>query len=333
MVAPAYTLDLLAEFKEKLEYTDYAHGIANFIAQTYRVNFEGSIEGFTVKKAFSVGLSAVEDMYEGLSSTTSFYCSKEMSQLVERAALSLDSTDVADSKYIPTDNGFCYFDNGITISVDDGKSTDLLAHVLIWSKDKDSGRLALFFFNDPLNQPDNGGRNYLEAKLKDPNFFTTFGRFIPNAIGGYQPGKTIVSGTNLTSEEISHGLENGTYATPVVGIASVAHALFMLIGQTVVSSEPVRATKKGEKRLKKSGTTPEVRVVALRRVKKYEKGDGDSTPVEWTVRWIVGGHWRWQPYKNESGEIYHERIWINPYVKGPEDKPLHVTKKVYALVK
>lgn len=45
-------------------------------------------------------------------------------------------------------------------------------------------------------------------------------------------------------------------------------------------------------------------------------------PVEWSHRWVVSGHWRNQ-YIPSSGE--HRPIWILPYVKGPEGKPLLVS--------
>ena len=38
------------------------------------------------------------------------------------------------------------------------------------------------------------------------------------------------------------------------------------------------------------------------------------------------GHWRNQPYGTKE-DRYYKQIWIAPYVKGPEDKPLVVKKR------
>lgn len=64
----------------------------------------------------------------------------------------------------------------------------------------------------------------------------------------------------------------------------------------------------------------DVKVVQLRRTESrpYESGcRGES--ADWSCRWIVNGHWRNQAYKNKR-----ELIYIMPYVKGPDDKPLKV---------
>lgn len=72
-----------------------------------------------------------------------------------------------------------------------------------------------------------------------------------------------------------------------------------------------------------------VKVIQLRRTEsqpRSEPGDGAS---DWSCRWIVGGHWRNQPYKDNRKLIY-----IMPYVKGPEDMPLRVpTHTVYEVAR
>ena len=68
----------------------------------------------------------------------------------------------------------------------------------------------------------------------------------------------------------------------------------------------------------------EVTFVVLRRPHGEHKG-GEGEPVAWAHRWIVSGHMRAQWYPSEEA---HRLIWIAPYLKGPEDKPLleHVYK-------
>jgi hypothetical protein len=64
----------------------------------------------------------------------------------------------------------------------------------------------------------------------------------------------------------------------------------------------------------------EILVVRLRR-EQGERHDPSGEAANYSHRFIVGGHWRNQWYP--SSQI-HRQIWISPYVKGPDDKPLVV---------
>ncbi len=72
----------------------------------------------------------------------------------------------------------------------------------------------------------------------------------------------------------------------------------------------------------------DVKVVELRRRETVTQSSGAHPEhVDWSCRWIVNGHWRNQPYKDARKLIY-----IMPYVKGPDDRPLRVpTQTVYAV--
>jgi hypothetical protein len=67
----------------------------------------------------------------------------------------------------------------------------------------------------------------------------------------------------------------------------------------------------------------EIVVVRLRR-ERGETSEPSGEGANYSHRFIVGGHWRNQWYP--SGQI-HRQIWISPYVKGPEDKPLVVSPR------
>jgi hypothetical protein len=82
---------------------------------------------------------------------------------------------------------------------------------------------------------------------------------------------------------------------------------------------PSRATRRRSERAEYPDKY--VTVVTLRRP-RAESSEPEHHTVDWKMRWIVSGHWRWQPYKDGS----RRQIWIAPYVKGPEDRPLSVRK-------
>lgn len=83
--------------------------------------------------------------------------------------------------------------------------------------------------------------------------------------------------------------------------------------------------------LRKGTRFKDVTVITLRRARDphYGEGDGES---HLSVRFIVRGHWRNQPYPS-LGENVTRQIWIAPYVKGPDDAPLRVTERAWEFVR
>jgi hypothetical protein len=70
-----------------------------------------------------------------------------------------------------------------------------------------------------------------------------------------------------------------------------------------------------------------VRVLHLRRATRSQGApDGEGPSREYTCRWMVRGHWRQQWYPSRS---VHRPIWINPHLKGSEDKPLRTGETVH----
>jgi hypothetical protein len=75
----------------------------------------------------------------------------------------------------------------------------------------------------------------------------------------------------------------------------------------------------------------EIAVIRLRRP-AAARGEADGEPVDWSCRWIVGGHWRNQACGTGRGA--HRPVWIAPHLKGPEDKPLKVpARRLFAVVR
>ena len=72
-------------------------------------------------------------------------------------------------------------------------------------------------------------------------------------------------------------------------------------------------------RRKNLALTPLLKVVALRRMEADRPAGGEHQHRDWQWKWLVQGHWRNQWYESES---IHRRIFIESYVKGPDDKPL-----------
>lgn len=87
-----------------------------------------------------------------------------------------------------------------------------------------------------------------------------------------------------------------------------------------------RATARRAKRMNLPGR---VTVVKLRRAKYPEHEWLGPHRVDWSHRWIVRRHKRMQPYG--PGRSLRREIWIEAHEKGPHDKPMIQTAKVYRL--
>lgn len=98
----------------------------------------------------------------------------------------------------------------------------------------------------------------------------------------------------------------------------------------------VRGSKKKAKRVKQ----PDVRVITLNprgtskavyeRMVAMDDGELVTSKRDFQHKWMVRGHWRNQPYPSQ-GEGVTKPIWIAPYIKGPDDKPLLTTPRVHAI--
>lgn len=88
--------------------------------------------------------------------------------------------------------------------------------------------------------------------------------------------------------------------------------------QRIVITEPGVLERAARRRLERAGILSQCLVVHLRK-KHYVRTtpDQEAEQVDWAWQWAVHGHWRDQPTKEGT-----KLIWIHPYLKGPEDRPL-----------
>lgn len=110
-------------------------------------------------------------------------------------------------------------------------------------------------------------------------------------------------------------------------------ATWLLMGQTLVRSEPMTAPRAARRRIERLDPVldPTVRYIDLRRARTEptDRPDGVGTSTrEYRHRWIVRGHWRNQYYPSRND---HRPIWIDPHFAGPEGKPLLGGERVNVL--
>ena len=109
-----------------------------------------------------------------------------------------------------------------------------------------------------------------------------------------------------------------------VGMKSIHrlwHTFLAFIRQAIfipARQKPLRAVSR--RAMKKLAVhDPLIKVILLRKAQQASYDGGYSQGVEWACRWLVRGHWRQQWYSSTG---VRRAIFISPYVKGPEDKPL-----------
>lgn len=121
-----------------------------------------------------------------------------------------------------------------------------------------------------------------------------------------------------------HGLESEAAARESGAMLALLGATWLLAEQDGVSDrEVVKTTPTKRRRFERSALTrmlpTNVQLIELRRHETV-KPSGQRRAVEWSSRWLVGGHWRQQPYG--PGRKQRRPVYIAPYIKGPDDKPL-----------
>lgn len=112
--------------------------------------------------------------------------------------------------------------------------------------------------------------------------------------------------------------------------ARIFAASIVLMNQRLTRLSDFRADRAGRKRaqavLAPDREPPLITSVLLRRVDYVggpKREPGEAGAVNWSHRWLVSFHWREQWYPSENR---HKSIAIQPYEKGPKDKPLWVPR-------
>jgi hypothetical protein len=120
-----------------------------------------------------------------------------------------------------------------------------------------------------------------------------------------------------------------TRSITIGNVEQHVQCLWRLMQQTIATRTQHDPSKPVRKRAKRANVDArKITVIRLRR--PTSAGSDEHRSVEWSHRWLVGGHWRQQWYASIGA---HRQIWISPYIKGPDDAPLDVrAARVFELV-
>lgn len=311
--------------------TSWMENVQRKSGQIYFANSDGNADG----SLFVLGET------QRLKMSDTYYVSEEMIPLIQWGTASLSDVDHFDRTLWPSDYGFVWFGEPVTTTELYGRTASYAA--MSWGRriaqvvvDKRTGRTEdvagtfVVFYTD-ITSPNDMNMELIEA----------FGERVTEGLGRMQVLHMfwIADDERVGPSRLVPPEDAARYAVGGLPMADDSPnpmrfilSMLMMLNQTVTDVSEHHLDKKGARRMRFMGLPSKVTVVRLRRTAGMERLEGESL-VEWAHRWIVKGHWRNQPYKNDDGTTRYERIWIAPYVKGPEGKPLKQSEKVYALVR
>lgn len=238
-------------------------------------------------------------------------------------------------EHLITSNGWCWFaaNPGYRDETDAAAVLRAMSWGLLWVnqlRDLEHGQRLMSFTNDA---PEPGAVRSIRTLILHPwyshrDHLSMFGPWTP-LVWPVGSSNTVVNEITMTGEPLSEQARRDMRFE-----GRLFAALMCFLGQRIFVTSTERAERHARRRLEAQGWThePLIRVVQLRRTERsgYQSHEG-TEPVDWSCQWVVRGHWRqqWFPSKKANAPI-----WITPYVKGPEDKPLKAPRTtVFAVVR
>jgi len=317
------TLMVANDLKAKLSHSDFREIHAVHLTQDPR---------------FLNRIKEARDMVEGmttiLNASSMYFVKAEMTDLVTFAGERLEEADVVNRELAPTEQGFVYFEKPVPLS--DLRGVTLNINALLWHF-TNKNDLVVYMWNDQYRTPDPVANQLKEQAKTDPyavKFLETIGRWgfvgMLAARNGQAIGKSLIDQDEYTVKQYEEN--EGFTPVPSGNAIRILHAYWLLMDQTLVKVSDEYADRKLARTMKRFELPSYVTIMQYRRTETIGEFVGESS-IEWSHRWIVRGHWRWQPFKNDDGKDDVKRIWIAPFMKGPEDKPLILTDKIYALTR
>jgi hypothetical protein len=254
-----------------------------------------------------------------LLTASAIWVSPEMCDIVAAAREGFQPETLEADDFI-VHTGFCYFAKPLYMFDRNHRTVSIGA--MTWCP--------VVMQDHPSGAPDTNGISitlYSSTRAEEDDYSDAHARF--RALFG-----TELTPLHLTAVEFGdpldegHMLDDKGHYTGADEWWKTVQTTLRLMQQRVAVSHDERLPRATRRRLEREGMgqVEEVLIVRLRRPMTHHNGEIGDTPSEWTHRWIVDGHWRNQWYPSIHK---HRQIWISPYVKGPEDKPLVVKRRFY----
>ena len=260
----------------------------------------------------------------------------EMTHVIEAMAASMPGIEqIQRREEVASPCGLVFFERPLPVI--DVRGERQLLHWLLWApitigEHNDAGWM-LAGFNDISIEPDQvmtrlfARNGYFDAA----EYRGRMGRWSPMGVEfvvvSQRVGPAVVQAPSYTDP-----YADDPDVPPVIG-SGTNHVRYVVALWTLLTQDVTDLTQEHpRKRRRRTGImpipTPERVTVVRLRHRNPGHHEGPS-PVLWSHRWLVRGHPRQQRYGPGRSQV--RTIWIQPFVKGPADKPFVVTKKIYSL--
>jgi hypothetical protein len=288
----------------------------------------------------------------GLASATPYWISPDMAELVGRAAETWPAKPLHPDR-LPSRSGFAYFAHPLFPFWFSDQAASIRA--VRWAEVSDQPspihRATLGILSTWYGHVDDGGDTLFasEAAAKPGLAAVYSGGFVLLSYSFWPYGSQAVPGRYIDRPAEILGVDDPEYSgfSSETGCANTGpddpkawnherylQCLWAMMGQTItrtVREHDRHAAKRARRAGLHAGADAGVQVVTLRR--EAPPLEASERPVShgqvnWSCRWLVGadtgGHWH--RYHTRNGV---EDRWVGVYDKGPPDKPLRFSKRVY----
>lgn len=288
-----------------------------------------------------------------LGQAETYWVSKEMTAVTQKAAESMPP-QMLRADDLPAEHGFIWFDRPLYVRDIHGQrcglralvwatriihvvrhdwtSGDPLEEVLAASTEGPGHGISLTWYSDIEDQDDEVNAQMIAEGVDWERYRRESHRLSVFHLDAWPFGTTFRQDIRPWDDVLATDEDESV----VVDTRRFFAAFLTLQSQRLAHVERQQAARASRRRLERSGTldaSKEIRVVTLRRYREAsdeERAEIDHQGIEWSHRWMVSGHWRnqWVPSMND-----HRLTWIDPYVKGPEDRPLLLRDTVFKLTR
>lgn len=265
-----------------------------------------------------------------LLSGDTFFMNRRFCDLVNVARQTIPDELVFEQEWMVTPSGFMWLEDPFEVpdmDVPSEKEIKMRVSAVGWQK------VAAHQVSIDNNRPFKEGAYqfacYLDHHLlssSSPAGFGTHSYFV------LSPGDSVI-GRIRSCEDIqgTHKYKKERSSDMMHEVRWVCAAMHLMSQKlTLQKDRPSQRSQRRRMEREKSQLVPLVKEITLRRFEQYTPS-GVSHTVDWQWQWLVSGHWRNQYYPS-TGE--YKLIWVEDYVKGPEDKPLKPSQsKIYKVVR
>ena len=258
----------------------------------------------------------VDVLRTGLLAAQPYFWGSEMLRILEQAAAALPTDIALREDDIPAPFGYVYFEEPLKIPI--------LPDTMKYTNDPHADWLRGFMWF------------VVKSTKHDYNEFSISFLVEDNDVrrGGVVQGMVTMPWGMGLDEIIREGVAVNGIPYPEITTAKFRLAMASIL----LMQQPIMKRAKGKlgraERRQWAQRTPsepkEVEFVYLRPSRYVRTDESESVGVDWSCRWWVRPHWR----TYARGTVDEKKVYIWPYIKGPDGKPIkQPSEKVFAVIR